>query len=45
MLSEHTGTQDPAQPARRRDLARSHAGTPAFEQSRRERKRAEMLFE
>jgi transposase len=27
-----------------RDLARSLAGTPAFEQSRRERKRVEMLF-
>ena len=27
-----------------RDLARSFAGTPAFEQSRRERKRVEMLF-
>jgi transposase len=29
---------------RARDLARSLAGTPAFEQSRRERKRVEMLF-
>ena len=27
-----------------RDVARSLAGTPAFEQSRRERKRVEMLF-
>ena len=27
-----------------RDFARSLAGTPAFEQSRRERKRVEMLF-
>ena len=45
MLPQHTGTQDPAQPARRRPRpARSLAGTPAFEQSRRERKRVEMLF-
>ncbi len=29
---------------RARDLARSLSGTPAFEQSRRERKRVEMLF-
>ena len=29
---------------RGRDLTRSLAGTPAFEQSRRERKRVEMLF-
>ena len=43
----------PKEPARKiprsiyepaRDLARSLAGTPAFEQSRRERKRVEMLF-
>ena len=27
-----------------RDIARSLVGTPAFEQSRRERKRVEMLF-
>jgi Transposase DDE domain len=29
---------------RARDLTRSLAGTPAFERSRRERKRVEMLF-
>jgi hypothetical protein len=46
MLPEGPGTQDPAQYLRTcpRDLARSLAGTPAFEQSRRERKRVEMLF-
>src|SRR5262245_51668454 len=45
MLSQDTGAQDPAQHLRRCSRrCTALAGTEAFEQSRRNRKRVEMLF-
>jgi hypothetical protein len=45
MLSENTSSRIPRSIYERaRDIARSLAGTDAFEQSRRERKRIEMRF-
>jgi Transposase DDE domain len=45
VLSKGAGAQDPAQHLRgARDVARALAKTEAFEQSRRDRKRVEMLF-
>ena len=45
MLPESTRAQNPAQHYEdARDVARALAGTEAFEQSRRDRKRVEMLF-